>query len=37
MLNEQRASESHRHPDMAARKSEPFIKPLRIDAGAVRQ
>jgi hypothetical protein len=37
MLNERPASESHRHPDVAARKSEPFIKPLRIDARAVRQ
>ena len=30
-------SKPDRHADMAARKAEPLIKPLRIDAGVMRQ
>src|ERR1700748_204034 len=31
------SSKPHRHSEMASRKSEPRIEPLRIDAGVVRE
>src|SRR5271156_1606539 len=30
-------SKPHRHSEMAPRKSEPHIEPLRVDAGVVRE